>query len=164
MSNKIFHTKYKRDWMRAFPLGNGRIGAMLYGDPQTKTIEINEESLWGGRQLEETYITDAQNLNTIRDLLFDEKFAEAADLCSKTLLATPPRVRFYESFGEIFIDFKDKRKAKNYCKELELSEAIARARYDKGDVHYESEAFVSEEYDVFVYKVSTNNKGNNDFF
>ena len=55
MSNILFHNNYKHDWMRAFPLGNGRIGAMLYGNPTTETIEINEESLWSGKQLEELY-------------------------------------------------------------------------------------------------------------
>ena len=58
MSTKIFHNTYIRDWMRAFPLGNGRVGAMLYGDPHTETLEINEESLWSGRPLEEKYVTD----------------------------------------------------------------------------------------------------------
>ncbi|MBQ7101770.1 MAG: glycoside hydrolase N-terminal domain-containing protein, partial [Clostridia bacterium] len=51
MSTKLWHEDYERDWMRAFPLGNGRIGAMLYGDPYEETIEINEESLWSGRQI-----------------------------------------------------------------------------------------------------------------
>lgn len=46
MSTKLRHEDYERDWMRAFPLGNGRIGAMLYGDSYEETIEINEESLW----------------------------------------------------------------------------------------------------------------------
>ena len=72
MSNIIFHDKYTRDWMRAFPLGNGRIGAMLYGDPHKETIEINEESLWSGKQLKESYISDTQNLENIRDLLFKD--------------------------------------------------------------------------------------------
>lgn len=158
MSTRLWYEKYNHDWMRALPLGNGRIGAMFYGNSERETIEINEESLWSGRQLQEAYNSSPEALQKIRKLLFEEKYEEAAKVCEDTFLANPQSVRFYESFEEIFIDFKDKRKAKNYCKELELSEAIARARYDKGDVHYESEAFVSEEYDVFVYKVSTNNK------
>ena len=55
MSTKIWHDSYTENWMRAFPLGNGRIGAMVYGGPEKEIIEINEESLWSGRQMEERY-------------------------------------------------------------------------------------------------------------
>ncbi len=158
MSTKLWYENFAHDWMRALPLGNGRIGAMFYGNPEKETIEINEESLWSGRQLDEEYNSSPEALSEIRKLLFNEAFDEAATLCEKTFLATPRTVRFYESFGEILIDFKDKRNAKNYYKELELSEAVARTKYDKGDVHYESEAFISEKYDAFCYKVSTDNK------
>lgn len=153
MSTILFHNQYRRDWMRAFPLGNGRIGAMLYGDPHKETIEINEESLWGGKQLEEQYVTDARNLNEIRQLLFAEKYEEASRLCTDTLLANPPRVRFYESFGEIFIDFTDKSCYTDYRKELNLGEAIATVSYTKGGAAYRSESFISEEYDCFVYRL-----------
>lgn len=105
MSNIVFHNTYKKDWMRAFPLGNGRIGAMLYGDPDKEILEINEESLWGGKQLEEKYIVKENTLDEIRALLFEEKYEKAANLCKSTLLASPSRVRYYESFGELFIDF-----------------------------------------------------------
>lgn len=155
MSNIIFHNKYTRDWMRAFPLGNGRIGAMLYGDPHKETIEINEESLWSGKQLEETFVTNAETLDEIRDLLFKEKYEEAADLCDKTLLASPPCVRSYESFGEIHFDFSDKSEYCEYRKELDLEEAIARVSYKKGDITYRSETFVSEKYDCLVHRLES---------
>ena len=157
MSSVIFHDKYTRDWMRAFPLGNGRIGAMLYGDPHKETIEINEESLWSGKQLKESYISDTQNLENIRDLLFKEKYEEASALCTDTLLASPSRVRFYESFGEIFIDFADKSDYTDYRKELDLSKAIATVSYTKNGVKYVSETFVSEKYDCFIYKLKAEN-------
>ena len=53
MSTKLWYDRYVDDWMHALPLGNGRIGAMLYGNPDREVIEINEESLWSGRQLKE---------------------------------------------------------------------------------------------------------------
>ena len=157
MSNIIFHTKYERDWMRAFPLGNGRIGAMIYGDPHMETIEINEESLWSGKQLEEEYVSNPQILNEIRELLFAEKYEEAAKLCTDTLLASPSRLRFYESFGEIFVDFSDKSPYMDYQKTLNLSEAIATVSYTKNNIKYKSETFISEKYDCFVYKLHSEN-------
>ncbi len=157
MSNIIFHDKYIRDWMRAFPLGNGRIGAMLYGDPHKETIEINEESLWSGKQLKEEYTADPQTLNKIRELLFEEKYEEASSLCTDTFLASPPRVRFYESFGEIFIDFADKSEYTDYRKELDLGKAVATVSYIKNGVKHVSETFISEKYDCLVYKLKTEN-------
>ncbi len=157
MSNILFHDKYIRDWMRAFPLGNGRIGAMLYGDPHKETIEINEESLWSGKQLKEKYVSDPENLKNIQNLLFEEKYAEASALCADTLLASPPRVRFYESFGEIFIDFTDKSDYTHYRKELDLSNAVAAVSYEKNGVSCRSETFISEKYDCLVYRFKAEN-------
>ena len=158
MSTKIFHSTYTRDWMRAFPLGNGRIGAMLYGDPHTETLEINEESLWGGRQLEESFKSDKATLDKIRELLFAEKCEDAASICTESLLANPPRVRSYESFGEILLDFDDKNEYTDYRKELELSDAVASVSYIKNGICYKSESFVSEKYDCLVYKMTADGR------
>ncbi len=154
MSTKLWHNEYQRDWMRAFPLGNGRVGAMLYGDPYLETIEINEESLWSGRQIQETYNSSPEAMAKIRQLLLDEQYEEAADLCKDTFLSNPARVRFYESMGEVRIDFPDKTRYEDYRKELELSEAIGRVSYKKGVINFASETFVSEKYDGLVYKMT----------
>lgn len=154
MSTKLWHEDYERDWMRAFPLGNGRIGAMLYGDPYEETIEINEESLWSGRQIQEKYNSSPEALKKIRELLLDECYEEAAQLCEKTFMAKPEFVRFFESMGEVRVEFPDKSRYENYRKELELSEAIGRVSYKKGTTDFLSETFVSEKYDGLVYKIT----------
>jgi alpha-L-fucosidase 2 len=140
--------------MRAFPLGNGRIGGMLYGDPHRETVEINEESLWSGKQLQERFTATRDNLDEIRRLLFAQKYVEAEKLCTDTLLASPPRVRFYESFGEIFIDFYDKSSYHNYRKELDMEKAIASVTYEKSGTRYHSESFISKEFDGLVYRMT----------
>ena len=137
-------------------MGNGRIGAMLYGNPDKEQIEINEESLWSGGTVKEKYHATDESLQQIRKLIFEDRLQEAADLCRNTFLSDPPFVRFFESFGEIFVDYFDKTSYTSYRKELELSEAISRVYWTKGDVAYKSEAFVSEDYDAFVYHVNTN--------
>ena len=153
MSTKLWHNEFIDDWMWAFPMGNGRVGAMLYGNPHREQIEINEESLWSGRQLTEKYHATPEALAEIRRLIFEEKLIEAAELARGTFLSDPYVVRSYESFGEIFIDFPDKSPYTDYGKELELSEAISNVYWTKNGVKYNSECFVSEEYDAFVYKV-----------
>ncbi len=158
MSTNLWHNEFKNDWMWALPLGNGRVGAMLYGNPDCEQIEINEESLWTGRQIQEKYHASPEALSEIRKLIFEEKLDEAADLARKTFLSDPPVVRSYESFGEVFIDFFDKSPFTNYRKELELSEAIARVSWRKSGIDFKSETFVSPDYDSLVYKVTTNDK------
>ena len=155
MSTKLWYNEFRDDWMWALPLGNGRVGAMLYGNPHCEQIEINEESLWRGRQIQEKYHASPEALGEIRKLLFEEKLQEGADLARATFLSDPPVVRSYESFGEIFVDFYDKSPYTNYRKELELKDAVARVFWTKNKVNYKSECFVSADYDAFVYKVST---------
>ncbi|MBQ7120917.1 MAG: glycoside hydrolase family 95 protein [Clostridia bacterium] len=158
MSTVLWHEDYERDWMRAFPLGNGRIGAMLYGDPYEETIEINEESLWSGRQIKEKYSSSPEMLAKIRRLLLEECYEEAAELFGKGFVSTPERVRFFESMGELRIEFPDKRRYENYRKELELSEAVGRVSYKKGKTEFISETFVSEKYDALVYKMKASSE------
>ncbi len=158
MSTKLWYNEFKDDWMWALPLGNGRIGAMQYGNPHCEQIEINEESLWSGRQIEENYHASPEALAEIRKLIFEEKLKEAADLARATFLSDPPVVRSYESFGEIFIDFLDKSPYTNYRKELELSEAVTHISWTKSGINYKSECFISEDYDAFVYKLSSDGR------
>ena len=153
MSTKLWYDRYRNDWIHALPLGNGRVGAMFYGSPDRETIEINEESLWSGRQIKETNHATPADLQRIRELIFEDRLAEAAQLSRETFLADPPRVRFYESLGEIFIDFSDKTDFTDYKKVLELSTATATAAWRKGSTAYESECFVSEAYDALCYRV-----------
>ncbi len=158
MSTKLWYDEFINDWMWALPLGNGRVGAMQYGNPDCEQIEINEESLWSGRQIEESYHASPEALAEIRRLLHEEKLKEAAQLARETFLSDPPVVRSYEAFGEIFIDFPDKSPYTNYRKELELSEAICRIFWTKSKVNYKSECFISEDYDGLVYKVEADGK------
>ncbi|MBO5221236.1 MAG: glycoside hydrolase family 95 protein [Clostridia bacterium] len=154
MSTKLFYNQFVNDWMHALPLGNGRIGAMVYGNPAREVIEINEESLWSGRQIKEQNHATPEALAQIRKHISDEQLQEASDLSKQTFLSHPARVRFYESFGEIFLDFPDKTGYTEYRKELELKDAVASFAWKKGNTSYHSESFVSEKYDLFIYRIT----------
>ncbi len=160
MSTRIWYNKYNtgydninNQWMRAVPLGNGRVAAMLYGNTDTEIIQINEESLWSGRQVEEKFSADENTLPTIRALLAEGKFREAAAFCAKTLMASPLSVRQYQTFGDVLVDFSDKAPAEDYMKELELSTAIATMSYKKNSTSYKTETFVSSRYDALVHRI-----------
>ncbi len=158
MSTTLWYDEFINDWMWALPLGNGRVGAMLYGNPDCEQIEINEESLWSGKQIKEKYHASPEALAEIRKLLHEEKLKEAAQLARETFLSDPPVVRSYESFGEIFVEYLDKSPYTNYRKELDLSQAVARVTWTKSKTNYKSECFISEDFDGFVYKAEAEGK------
>ena len=77
MSTNLWYNRYVDNWMNALPLGNGRVGAMFYGNPQREVIEINEESLWSGRQIQEKNHASPEALARIREFIFEDRLQEA---------------------------------------------------------------------------------------
>ena len=96
MSTRIWHDRFENNWMRAFPLGNGRIGAMLYGNPDCEQIEINEESLWSGKQLSEKSDASYEKLQQIRELMFAGRLKEARELFNALSRALNYQINNYE--------------------------------------------------------------------
>ena len=158
MSKKLHYTRFIDDWMKALPLGNGRVGAMVYGNPNKEIIEINEESLWSGRKIKEENCVSPNDIKKIRSLIDEERLEEARLIGDEVFLSKPSRVRFYETFGEILIDYYDKSEYSYYKKELDLDTAIVSVTYNKGQAVYKSQSFVSEKHDLFVYKMECENQ------
>ena len=157
MSTKLWYNQFKDGWLNALPLGNGRLAAMFYGNPKREQIQLNEESLWTSRQLKEEYSTSPEIMQEIRTLLFNEEYEKAGELSDKYLLANPPRVRHYQTAGDIFIDFSDKSDISDYIKELDLKTGITSCSYKKNGAEYEEECFISQKYDVVCFRIKTKN-------
>ena len=155
MSTKLWYNQYKEGWLNALPLGNGKIAAMFFGNPQTEHIQVNEESLYTGKQLEETYNTSSEMLDKIRQMIFDGDYEGACALSDVQFLAEPPRVRFYQTIGDLYVDFHRKGDVCNYHKELELSTGVAKASYVRDGIRYESESFISQKYNALAYRIHT---------
>ena len=158
MSTKLWYNRFKEGWLNALPLGNGKIAAMFFGNPQTERIQVNEESLYTGRQLEEKYNTSPEVMHRIREMIFDGDYEGACALSDVYFLTDPPRVRFYQTIGDIYVDFCSKGEVAEYHKELELSTGVAKASYLRGGIRYESESFISQKYNVLAYRVCTPNR------
>lgn len=153
MEHILWHNRYEEDWLQAFPLGNGRVAAMAYGGPDREILQINEESLWSGRQLQEKYSSTPEILAEIRSLLFEKRIEEAFALCEKHLLSDPPMVRHYQTFGEIQICFEEKDHT-DYRKVLDLRKAVVETSYQKGGSRFYSETFISQSQDALVYRIT----------
>ena len=154
MEHIIWHDRYDEDWLRSFPVGNGRIAAMVYGGTNKEILQLNEESLWSGKQLRESYSSTPEILAQIRKLLFQKHIAEAFDLCEKHRLCEPPMVRHYQTFGQIEIEFADQSPASNYRKALDLRQAVVETSYEKGKVAYRCQTFTAQQPDALFYRLT----------
>ena len=146
---QLWHNRYEENWLRAFPLGNGSVAAMVYGGPNEEILQINEESLWSGRQIREEYSSSPEILKQIQQLLFQKKIEEAFALCEKHLLSNPPMVRHYQTFGEIRIRFSEAEYT-DYQKILDMDKAIVETSYQKENTRYQSETFISQNADALM--------------
>lgn len=153
MSTKLWYNQFVEGWLNALPLGNGKIAAMFYGNPQIEHIQVNEESLYTGCRMQEQYNNSPEILHQIQQLLFEGDYEQAGKLSDKYFLTEPPRVRFYQTIGDIYVDFQNKGEVRDYHKELELTTGVAKASYHRGSVPFESECFISQKYNVLCYRV-----------
>ena len=92
-------------WDEALPVGNGRLGAMVFGKVYNERIQLNEESLWAGERIDTNNPNALLDLPKIRQLIFDGRIKEAYKLGNKSLLGTPPRLRSYQTLGDMIIEF-----------------------------------------------------------
>lgn len=100
----LWYAQPAKNWNEALPVGNGRLGAMVFGGFSQETIQLNEESLWGGYK-NDANAPAAEHLPEIQRLLLDGKIDEASALSGKYMRSNPLRIRSYQSFGNLSIDF-----------------------------------------------------------
>lgn len=149
-------------WEDALPIGNGRMGAMIYGDYNKETIQLNEESLWAGKKTESD-ADAADKMPEIQALLLEGKIAEAAQLSEKYLRSSPLRIRSNQSFGEFKIQFLNNNisanQVSNYKRSLDLQTGIATVKYETDGVEYTREVFMSAPDNSMVMRFSANKPG-----
>lgn len=156
---KSWYGQPAEQWTEALPLGNGRLGAMVFGGNATERIQLNEESLWAGRPVE-AYAPDfKQHLGEVRRLIFAGKNREAQEYGLANLTQSPTSFRSYEPLGDIFLDFGQAGEVMEYRRELSLRDAIARTSYRMGDTTIVRETFVSSPADVLAVRVSSDKPG-----
>lgn len=129
-------------WEEALPLGNGRLGAMVFGGIGDERIQLNESTLWDGYSLDASNPESLKALPEVQNLLFEGKNNEAVELASETMMGRPSGVKPYQSLGELWFD-TPVLNASNYVRSLDLSTAIATTIYTSEGVTFTREAFAS---------------------
>lgn len=158
----LWYDKPAKNWNEALPVGNGRLGAMVYGDYRRETIQLNEESLWGGTK-SDANADAAAHLPEIQQLLLDGKIGEAMKRSEKYMKSDPLRIRSYQTFGCVYIDLLAGRAANatpsDYRRTLNLETGVASVCYTLDNVTYRREVFVSAESDVVAIRLSADRPG-----
>ena len=145
-------------WEEALPLGNGQLGAMIFGGIADERIQLNESTLWDGYPLDPNDPSSLENLPEVRKLLFEGKNNEAVALAGKHMMGKPKGVKPFQSLGELWFDTPISE-ASGYVRSLNLGTAIAQTDFVSEGVKYSREAFISPLDHVLVIKLTSDQKG-----
>ncbi|MEA3391220.1 glycoside hydrolase family 95 protein [Sphingobium sp. CCH11-B1] len=116
-------------WTEALPIGNGRLGAMVFGGTAQEKLQLNESTLWAGQPYDPVNPDAKANLPKVRDLIFAGRIEEAEALANKTLMAKPLTQMPYQTLGDLILDFPGLGQATAYHRELDLVDAMATTRF-----------------------------------
>ncbi|NPA37281.1 MAG: glycoside hydrolase family 95 protein [Chlorobi bacterium] len=155
----LWYDKPAKVWDDALPTGNGRMGAMDFGDPETGHIQFNEESLWAGKKFDNNNPNALKDLPKIRQYIFNEEIDKAYKLGNKSLLSVPPRFRSYQTFGDLYITPSTKGRLTEYRRDLCLNDGISTTTYTIDGVKYTKEVFVSAPDNVIVVHITADKPG-----
>jgi alpha-L-fucosidase 2 len=153
---KIWLTRPADEWEIALPVGNGRLGAMIFGGIEKERIQLNEESVWAGRELDYYNPQSLQGVKEVRRLLFEGKFAEAEKIAQEKIMGNKrnDEIHSYQTMGDLSLDFGHYRGMGDYRRELDIETAIATVTYQANWTQYTREIFSSAPDQVLVIRLS----------
>ncbi len=151
----LWYRRPAAKWMEALPVGNGALGAMVFGAAPHERLQFNEETLWAGGPLDRDNPRGAAALPEVRRLLLERRHAEATRLAEETLLGVPPRIRPFQSCGDLWIDLDHPEDLADYRRELDLDTATVRIRYRAGGALHRRACFVSAPDGLLVLRLET---------
>ncbi len=130
-------------WTNALPVGNGRLGAMVYGNVDTETVQLNENTIWSGSPNRNDNPLALDSISEIRRLIFDGRQKEAEQLANRTIVSRQSQGQMFETAGEIHLAFADHAQYTRYSRELDIEKAIAKTFYTVNDINYTREIIAS---------------------
>lgn len=164
LDNQIWYKQPAKVWEEALPIGNGRLGGMVFGDPFKERIALNEDSVWYGGPRDRHNPDALSNLPKLRKLLSEGRLHEAQQLATVAFTGVPESQRHYLPLGDIELEFDDSgKKIENYTRALDISTGMVAVHYSIGSVTYSRESFSSFPDNVLVTRFTSNGKGNISF-
>jgi alpha-L-fucosidase 2 len=143
-------------WTEALPVGNGRLGAMIFGGVEIEHLQLNEDTLWSGQPKDWNNPQAKELLPEVRRLIFAQKFEEADEL-SKAMMG--PYTQSYLPLGDLYLAFDHVGQVSQYERKLDLQSGLSRVSYKVGDVVFTREIFASYPDQVLIIRLSVSHPG-----
>ena len=156
--NKLWYDKPAKQWVEALPVGNGRLAAMVFGDPSQEKLQLNEATFWSGGPSRNDNPDGPKVLDSIRYYLFNGNYKRAQILADKGLTAKTLHGSAFQNIGELILDFKNNNDVKNYYRELDIEKAITTTTFTANGINFKREVFASIPDNVIVIKLSSDKK------
>ncbi|MET0418000.1 MAG: glycoside hydrolase family 95 protein, partial [Actinoplanes sp.] len=146
------------DWLRALPIGNGRLGAMVFGNVAAERLQLNEDTVWAGGPYDSSNTRGAAALAEIRRLVFADQWTQAQNLINQTMMGSPGGQLAYQTVGNLRLAFPAGT-VSQYSRTLDLTTATASVTYVVGGVRYRREVFASAPDQVIVVRLTADRAG-----
>lgn len=156
---KLWYDYPAQVWTEALPLGNGRLGAMVFGNPAMEQLQLNEETLWAGRPNNNANPDALEYIPKVRELVFAGKYLEAQTLATEKVMAKTNSGMPYQTFGDLRIAFPGHARYDNYYRELSLDSARAVVSYRVDGVNYRREMITSFTDQVVMVRLTADAPG-----
>ncbi|TKC00501.1 glycoside hydrolase family 95 protein [Pedobacter cryophilus] len=159
---KLWYNKPAKNWNEALPLGNGRLGMMVFGNPAIEQLQLNEETVWAGEPGNNVPENKFEDIQQIRKLLFEGKNQEAQDLSNTAFpRKAPSDLNYgmpYQSVGNLWLNFPGHEQFKNYTRDLDIEQSISSVSYTVDGVKYKREFFSSFTDDIMIVRLTANKR------
>lgn len=155
----LWYPRPATNWTSALPIGNGRLGAMIFGGVEQEKLQLNEDTLWAGGPYDPNNPEALAALSEARRLIFEGKYAEANKLIGDKMMSKPVRQMPYETVGDLLLNFPTTGTVSDYRRELDLDTAVARVSYTSGGVKFTREIFSSPVDQVIVVRLTASQRG-----
>jgi alpha-L-fucosidase 2 len=159
----IWSTHPADKWENAYPVGNGRLGAMVFGKTDEEQVQLNEETYWSGGPYSTVVKGGAKVLPEIQRLVFEGNYKMAHILFGRNLMGYPIEQMKYQAMADLVMDFPGKGPAANYRRALDLDTAVATTSYERNGVRYTREVFASPVDQIVVVRLAADRPGSISF-
>jgi alpha-L-fucosidase 2 len=159
----LWYDKPASEWTEALPIGNGRLGAMIFGGPASEQLQLNEDTLYAGSPYDPNNPEALHALPEARRLIFEGRYKEAHDLVGAKMMANPIKQMPYEPIGDLRLTFPGHENAQSYRRQLDLNTAIATVTYKIGTTTFTREIFASPVDQVIIMSLTADRPAQLDF-
>jgi alpha-L-fucosidase 2 len=160
---KLWYTGPAKQWVEALPVGNGRLGAMVFGDPFKEVIQLNENTVWAGSPYRNDNPDAKEALPEVRRLIFEGKYKEAQDLINQKFISKISNGMPYQTVGNLRLLFPGHENYTEYYRELDIEKAVASSSYIINGVKYRTSIFSSFPDQVIICRIAADKPGSVSF-